>query len=108
MRLWLLVGAVMVCIPVFGQKDPQWHTDYIPPEDTTAENRFPIVGGLEWDPATTRYIADRAICLSPPDIPGELVVTWPPGYNVQCPPNMGHHFYLCRRAKRNLPADETF
>ena len=42
MRLWLLVGAVMVCIPVFGQKDPQWHTDYIPPEDTTAENRFPI------------------------------------------------------------------
>lgn len=66
------------------------------------------MGGLEWDPATTRYIADRAICLPPPDIPGELVVTWTPGYNVQCPPNMGHHSYLCRRVKRNFTADETF
>jgi hypothetical protein len=85
MRLWLLASALMVCVPSFSQKDPQYHTDYIPPQDTTAENRFPIVGGLEWDTATTRYIADRAICLPPPDIPGELVVTCPLGitFNVR-------------------------
>ncbi len=70
------------------------------------------MGGLEWDPATSDYIADRAICFPPPDIPylsaELLVVNWSLGYNVQCPENMGHHTYLCRRVKRNFPADETF